>query len=162
MASESQITPALKSAIAPLSKTSSRVTGNSSSQTSRLRELTTELRELEAKLRLGGGPEKIEKQHKQGKLTARERIELLLDKDSFRQEIGLLVAYDQYKAEGSRQKAEGSEQEIGTAPGAGVVTTNGCVGGREVVVVANDATVKAGSWWPATIKMILPGQEVAV
>src|SRR5438552_14022241 len=120
MASESQITPALKSAIAPLSKTSSRVTGNSSSQTSRLRELTTELRELEAKLRLGGGPEKIEKQHKQGKLTARERIELLLDKDSFRQEIGLLVAYDQYKkAEGSRQGSEGSEQEIGTAPGAG-------------------------------------------
>jgi len=93
MASESQIERASKSATAPLSKTSSRVTSNASSQTSRLRELTDELRELEAKVRLGGGPEKIEKQHKQGKLTARERIELLLDKDSFRQEIGLLVAY---------------------------------------------------------------------
>src|SRR6266446_1949855 len=105
MASESQIKRAAKSSVAPLSKTSSAMTSNSSSQTSRLRELTVELRELEAKLRLGGGLEKIEKQHKQGKLTARERIELLLDRDSFRQEIGLLVAYDQYK------KAEGSRQE---------------------------------------------------
>src|SRR6266542_4209207 len=114
---------------------------------SRLHQLTAELRQLEAKLRQGGGPERIEKQHKQGKLTARERIDLLLDKDSYRQEIGLLVAYDQYKAEGSRQRAEGREQsaeEIGAAPAAGVVTTIGRVGGREVVVVANDATVKAG------------------
>src|SRR6266704_841200 len=124
MASESQITPALKSAIAPLSQTPSRVTTNSSSQTSRLRELTTELRELEAKLRLGGGAEKIEKQHKQGKLTARERSDLLLDKDSFSQEIGLLVAYDLYKE--TRGKGEGetegseSQEEIGGAPGAGV------------------------------------------
>ena len=54
----------------------------------RLQELTSELRELEAKLRLGGGPDKIERQHKQGKLTARERIDLLLDKGSFQQEIG--------------------------------------------------------------------------
>src|SRR5260370_12954700 len=67
------------------------------SKHSRLRKLTEELRALEAQLRLGGGPDKIEKQHKQGKLTARERIDLLLDKDSFQQEIGLLVAYDQYK-----------------------------------------------------------------
>ncbi len=137
-----------------------------SSPSSRLRELTVELRELEAKLRLGGGLEKIEKQHKQGKLTARERIDLLLDRDSFRQEIGLLVAYDQYqKAEGSRQKAGGREQsseQIGTAPCAGVVTTIGRVGGREVVVVANDATVKAGSWWPETIKKILRAQEIAM
>jgi 3-methylcrotonyl-CoA carboxylase beta subunit len=163
MASESQIERASKSANAPLSENPSRVTSDSSSQTSRLRELTTELRELEAKLRLGGGPEKIEKQHKQGKLTARERIDLLLDNDSFRQEIGLLVAYDEYKrAEGSRQKAEGSEREIGTAPAAGVVTTIGRVGGREVVVVANDATVKAGSWWPETIKKILRAQEIAM
>src|SRR6266576_2219690 len=71
----------------------------------RLRELTDELRQLEAELRLGGGPEKIGKQHGQGKLTARERIDLLLDKDSFSQEIGLLVAYDQYK-ENSSQRSE--------------------------------------------------------
>jgi 3-methylcrotonyl-CoA carboxylase beta subunit len=164
MASESQIERATKSVTAPLSKTSSRVTSNSSSQTSRLRELTTELRELEAKLRLGGGPEKIEKQHKQGKLTARERIDLLLDKNSFRQEIGLLVAYDQYKS-GDRRPETGDgkkKEEIGGAPGAGVVTTIGRVGGREVVVVANDATVKAGSWWPETIKKILRAQEIAM
>lgn len=113
----------------------------------RLRELTAELQELEARLRLGGGPDKIEKQHAQGKLTARERIDLLLDKDSHVQEIGLLVAYDQYD---------------GGAPGAGVVTIVGCVEGREVVVVANDATVKAGSWWPETIKKILRAQEIAM
>lgn len=113
----------------------------------RLQELSAELRELEAKLRLGGGPDKIERQHKQGKLTARERIELLLDEDSYSQEIGLLVAYDQYD---------------GAAPGAGVVTVVGRVHDREVVVVANDATVKAGSWWPETIKKILRAQEIAM
>ena len=83
----------------------------------------------------------------QGKLTARERIELLLDKEAYMQEIGLLVAYDQYE---------------GGAPGAGVVTVVGRVEGREVVVVANDATVKAGSWWPETIKKILRAQEIAM
>ncbi|MDQ3473840.1 MAG: acyl-CoA carboxylase subunit beta [Acidobacteriota bacterium] len=113
----------------------------------RLQELTRELLDLEERLRLGGGPEKIEKQHQQGKLTARERIALLLDKGSFAQEIGLLVAYDQYD---------------GTAPGAGVVTTVGRVEDREVVIVANDATVKAGSWWPETIKKILRAQEIAM
>ena len=117
------------------------------SQGTRLRKLTDELHELEAGLRLGGGLEKIEKQHQANKLTARERIDLLLDKDFFRQEIGLLVAYDQYD---------------GAAPAAGVVTTIGRVGGREVVVVANDATVKAGSWWPETIKKILRAQEIAM
>ena len=113
----------------------------------RLRELTDELRRLEAQLRAGGGPDKIERQHVQGKLTARERIDLLLDKDSYTQEIGLLVAYDQYE---------------GGAPAAGVVTVVGSVGAREVVVVANDATVKAGSWWPETIKKILRAQEIAM
>jgi acetyl-CoA carboxylase carboxyltransferase component len=110
---------------------------------SRLRELTDELQQLEARLRIGGGPDKIDRQHQQGKLTARERIEKLLDKDAYAQEIGLLVAYDQYE---------------GAAPGAGVVTVVGRVEGREVVVVANDATVKAGSWWPETIKKIMRAQ----
>jgi 3-methylcrotonyl-CoA carboxylase beta subunit len=115
--------------------------------TSRLRELTDELQQLENRLRLGGGPDKIDRQHQQGKLTARERIEKLLDKDAYVQEIGLLVAYDQYD---------------GNAPAAGVVTVVGRVEGREVVVVANDATVKAGSWWPETIKKILRAQEIAM
>src|SRR5437773_3662677 len=113
----------------------------------RLRELTADLKRLEAKLRRGGGTDKIERQHKQGKLTARERIELLLDKTSFSQEIGLLVAYDQYD---------------GGAPAAGVITIVGRVSGREVVIVANDATVKAGSWWPETIRKILRAQEIAM
>ena len=130
---------------------------------SRLRELTNELRDLEAKIRLGGGSERIEKQHRQGKLTARERIDLLLDKDSFRQEIGLLIAYDQYKEQSGKGKGQReSESEVGGAPAAGVVTTVGRVAGREVVVVANDATVKAGSWWPETIKKILRAQEIAM
>ena len=113
----------------------------------RLRELASDLRRLEAQIREGGGADKIERQHKQGKLTARERIELLFDKETFRQEIGLLVAYDEYK---------------GQAPAAGVVTMIGRVGGRECVVVANDATVKAGSWWPETIKKILRAQEISM
>ena len=114
---------------------------------SRLRSLVEELERLESKLRRGGGSDKLERQHQQGKLSARERIELLLDKDSYSQEIGLLVAYDEYK---------------GQAPSAGVVTSVGRVAGREVVVVANDATVKAGSWWPETIKKILRAQEIAM
>jgi 3-methylcrotonyl-CoA carboxylase beta subunit len=115
--------------------------------TSRLRALTDEVRALEARIRAGGGPQKIEKQHAQGKLSARERIELLLDTGSRFIEVGLLVAYDQYD---------------GQAPAAGVVTGLGVIHDREVVVVANDATVKAGSWWPETIKKILRAQEIAM
>ena len=115
--------------------------------TSRLRALSEETRELEARLRLGGGLDKIERQHSQGKLTARERITALCDPGAHSIEIGLLVAYDQYD---------------GQAPGAGVVIMLGIVSGREVVVVANDATVKAGSWWPETIRKILRAQEIAM
>ena len=159
---------ASKFTVKTLSRVSTKPTSSSESEDTvkhgRLRELTDELRQLEEKLRLGGGPEKIQKQHKQGKLTARERIDLLFDKDSYRQEIGLLVAYDQYKPEVRGQKSEVGEkkEEIGQAPAVGVVTTIGSVAGREVVVVANDATVKAGSWWPETIKKILRAQEIAM
>ena len=159
---------ASKFTVKTLSRVSTKPTSSSESEDTvkhgRLRELTDELRQLEEKLRLGGGPEKIRKQHKQGKLTARERIDLLFDQDTYRQEIGLLVAYDQYKPEVRGQKSEVGEkkEEIGQAPAAGVVTTIGSVAGREVVVVANDATVKAGSWWPETIKKILRAQEIAM
>ena len=115
--------------------------------TSRLRELSDDIRKLEDTLREGGGADRIAKQHKQGKLTARERIAKLCDAASRFIEVGLLVAYDQYD---------------GQAPGAGVVTGIGTVHGREVVIVANDATVKAGSWWPETIKKILRAQEIAM
>ena len=115
--------------------------------TNRLRNLTAELRQLEERLRLGGGVDKIERQHSQGKLTARERLELLLDPGTPLLELGLLVAYDRYD---------------GQAPAAGVVTGIGWMHDRPVVVVANDATVKAGSWWPETITKMLRAQEVAM
>lgn len=113
----------------------------------RLKELTEEYERLERKLKLGGGAEKIAKIHKQGKLTARERIDLLFDEGEYQQEIGLLVAYDEYK---------------GQAPAAAVVTSIGKIHGRECVVVANDATIKAGAWYPETIKKILRAQEIAM
>ena len=121
--------------------------GTAGAASSRLRELSNELRALEARLREGGGKDRIARQHKQKKLTARERVERLCDPDSRFVEIGLLVAHDQYD---------------GQAPGAGVVTGIGMVHAREVVIVANDATVKAGSWWPETIKKILRAQEIAM
>lgn len=113
----------------------------------RLRELSVEVKALEEKLREAGGAKRLEKLHQQGKLSARERVNLLRDKGSTMLEIGLLVAYDQYE---------------GQAPAAGVVTAIVRVHGRETVVVANDATVKAGSWWPETIKKILRAQEIAM
>src|SRR5205823_127116 len=97
--------------------------------------------------RPGGGPARIEKQHRAGKLTARERIARLLDKGARFLEIGLLIAYDQYE---------------GQAPAAGVVTGIGKIEGRPAVIVANDATVKAGAWWPETITKILRAQEIAM
>ncbi len=118
-----------------------------SEQKTRLRELSEEYKRLVEKLELGGGAERIERTHAKGKLTARERIELLFDNDSFSQEIGLLVAYDEYD---------------GKAPAAAVVTSVGLVNGRECVVVANDATIKAGAWYPETIKKILRSQEIAM
>ncbi len=117
------------------------------SPSTRLRELTAELRKLEFELREGGGPDKVERQHKQGKLTARERIELLFDREAPFLEVGLFVASDRYE---------------GQAPAAGVVTGIGTVEGRPVVVIANDATVKAGSWWPETITKMLRAQEIAM
>lgn len=102
---------------------------------------------LRRRLRLGGGTERIRRQRERGKLTARDRLHLLLDSGATWAEVGLLVAHDRYG---------------GKAPGAGVVTGVGVVSGREVVVVANDATVKAGSWWPETIRKMLRAQEIAM
>ncbi|HEY6333795.1 MAG TPA: acyl-CoA carboxylase subunit beta [Blastocatellia bacterium] len=110
-------------------------------------QLVDEIRALEDRVRQGGGPKRIARQHEQNKLTARERINLLIDPGSYFQEIGLLVAYDSYD---------------GQAPAAGVVTGIGTVKGREAVIVANDATVKAGSWWPETVRKILRAQEISM
>jgi acetyl-CoA carboxylase carboxyltransferase component len=112
-----------------------------------MKQLVESLLELEDRLRQGGGPKKVEKQHREGKLTARERLAQLLDRGSMFLEIGLLVAYDQHG---------------GQAPAAGVVTGIGKIEGRPAVIVANDATVKAGAWWPETITKILRAQEIAM
>ncbi len=113
----------------------------------RLRTLTDEYLALAAKLREGGGPKRVAKMHEKGQLSPRERLTALLDPGAPWLELGLLVAYDQYD---------------GQAPGAGVITGLGVVEGRECIIVANDSTVKAGSWWPETIKKILRAQEVAM
>ncbi|MEO8199140.1 MAG: acyl-CoA carboxylase subunit beta [Gemmatimonadota bacterium] len=120
---------------------------SAASRPNRLRVLTDEYMKLTATLRQGGGSKRVAKMHEQGKLSPRERVERLLDPTSPWLELGLLVAYDQYD---------------GQAPGAGVITGLGVVEGREVVIVSNDSTVKAGSWWPETIKKILRAQEVAM
>ena len=109
--------------------------------------LMESLVELEERLCQGGGPERIAKQHKRGKLTARERVGKLIDPGSFFLEFGLLVAWDRYD---------------GKAPAAGVVTGLGRVEGRPVAIVANDATVKAGSWWPETVPKMVRMQEIAM
>ena len=114
---------------------------------SRMGALVTELRELEARIQRGGGEARVARQHAQGKLTARERVDLLIDEGGGFLEIGLLIAHDRYD---------------GKAPAAGVVTGVGEVCGREVVIVANDQTVKAGSGWPETITKILRAQEIAM
>src|SRR5437763_2467382 len=112
-----------------------------------MRLLVDQLQKLEARLREGGGSSRIERQHRAGKMTARERIAGLLDPGALFLEIGLLIAYDRYD---------------GQAPAAGVVTGLGEIEGRPSVVVANDATVKAGAWWPETITKILRAQEIAM
>lgn len=112
-----------------------------------MRHLVERLQRLEERLRAGGGPSKIEKQHRAGKLTARERVAALIDPGTRFLEIGLLIAYDRYD---------------GQAPAAGVVTGVARIEGRPAVIVANDATVKAGAWWPETITKILRAQEIAM
>ncbi|MFQ3213382.1 MAG: 3-methylcrotonyl-CoA carboxylase beta subunit [Marivirga sp.] len=98
---------------------------------------------------LGGGEKKIASQHKKGKLTARERIDYLIDDDSEFLEIGAFAA-------------DGMYEDVGGCPSAGVITGIGYVKGRQVVIVANDATVKAGAWFPMTAKKNLRAQEVSM
>lgn len=101
------------------------------------------------KIYLGGGKKRIDKLHESGKLTARERIDLLLDPSSERFEMGAIAGYGMY-------------EEHGGCPGAGVVVVIGFVAGRQCIVVANDATVKAGAWFPITGKKNLRAQEIAM
>jgi acetyl-CoA carboxylase carboxyltransferase component len=112
----------------------------------RMEALVAELRERLARVAEGGGPEATERHRSRGKLPARERVDALLDPDSAFLELSPLAACDLYDGE---------------APAAGIVTGIGVIDGRECVVVANDATVKGGTYYPLTVKKHLRAQEVA-
>ncbi|MFY8036831.1 MAG: acyl-CoA carboxylase subunit beta [Cyclobacteriaceae bacterium] len=114
-----------------------------------LKQLCFQLKSKAKKTILGGGEKKIEDQHQKGKLTARERIDYLIDKGSYFLEIALFAGDGMYK-------------EQGGCPSGGVVTGIGFVKGRQCVIVANDATVKAGAWFPITAKKNLRAQEIAM
>lgn len=114
-----------------------------------LRMLLSDLRRKLDTIHLGGGEKKIEKHKAKGKLTARERIEALLDQDAPNIEIGAFAGYGMY-------------EEHGGCPAGGVVVVIGYVQGKQCIVVANDATVKAGAWFPITGKKNLRAQEIAM
>ncbi|WP_438711927.1 acyl-CoA carboxylase subunit beta [Aquimarina muelleri] len=111
--------------------------------------LVSDLKQRLAKVKLGGGEKRIEKLHAKGKLTARERIDYLLDKNSKSIEIGAFAG-------------EGMYEEHGGCPSGGVVVKMGYVSGKQCIVVANDATVKAGAWFPITGKKNLRAQELSI
>jgi len=111
--------------------------------------LVSELRQKLVKVKLGGGEKRIEKQHAQGKLTARERINYLLDEKKPSIEIGAFAG-------------EGMYEEHGGCPSGGVVVKIGYIKGKQCIVVANDATVKAGAWFPITAKKNLRAQEISI
>jgi acetyl-CoA carboxylase carboxyltransferase component len=115
---------------------------------SRLEQQAAEVRAEAQRIRQGGGPDAAARQHARNRLTARERIEILRDPDTPTLEIGLWAAHGMYG-------------EWGGAPAAGVVTTIATISGRRAMVVANDATVKAGACFPLTIKKILRAQRIA-
>ena len=111
--------------------------------------LLSKLKKRIAQVKLGGGPEKIKKQNEKGKLTARERIDYLLDPKTKSIEIGSLAGYEMYDNHGG-------------CPCAGVIVKIGYVSGIQCIVVANDATVKAGAWFPITAKKNLRAQEISI
>lgn len=115
----------------------------------KMRLLISQMEQRLTKIYEGGGKKRIEKLHEQGKMSARERIDFLLDKDTERIEIGAFAGYDMYK-------------EHGGCPAGGVVIVIGYVSGKQCIVVANDATVKAGAWFPITGKKNLRAQEIAM
>ncbi|GAB3828377.1 hypothetical protein GCM10028895_41820 [Pontibacter rugosus] len=114
-----------------------------------LKQLIFQLKNKLKKVHLGGGEKRIEKEHQKGKMTARERIEYLLDEGTDFLEVGAFAG-------------EGMYEEVGGCPSGGVVTGIGYIKGRQCVVVANDATVKAGAWFPITAKKNLRAQEISI
>lgn len=114
-----------------------------------MRLMLSQMEQRLQKIHLGGGKNRIDKLHEQGKMSARERIDFLLDKNTPRFEMGAFAGYEMYP-------------EHGGCPGGGVVVVIGYVSGRQCIVVANDATVKAGAWFPITGKKNLRAQEIAM
>ena len=114
-----------------------------------LMELIRDIDEEQNKIKKGGGIHRIEKEHKKGKMTARERIDFLMDEESDFYELGLWAGYQMYEEEGG-------------CPAGGVITGIGRVEGRQCMIVANDATVKAGAWFPVTAKKNLRAQEISI
>jgi len=115
----------------------------------KMRLLISQMEQRLHKIYLGGGKARIDKLHEQGKMSARERIDFLLDKDSPRIEMGAFAGYEMYA-------------EHGGCPGGGVVIVIGYISGKQAIVVANDATVKAGAWFPITGKKNLRAQEISI
>ena len=111
--------------------------------------LVSDLRKRFAKVKLGGGQKRIDKHHEKGKMTARERVDYLLDKKTKSIEIGAFAGDEMYK-------------EHGGCPSGGVVVKIGYIKGKQCIVVANDATVKAGAWFPITGKKNLRAQEISI
>ncbi|HEV2615366.1 MAG TPA: acyl-CoA carboxylase subunit beta [Candidatus Acidoferrales bacterium] len=109
----------------------------------------TEIKTEEEKIREGGGAKAVESQHKKGRLTARERIDKLIDPGSHFFELGLYAAYEMY-------------EEWGGAPAAGTITGLARVAGRQMMIIANDATVKAGAFFPMTAKKVIRAQNIAI
>ena len=109
----------------------------------------TEIKNEEERIRQGGGAKAIESQHKKGRLTARERIAKLIDPKTEFFELGLYAAYEMY-------------EEWGGAPAAGTIMGLGRVSGRQVMIIANDATVKAGAFFPMTAKKVIRAQNIAI
>ncbi|MDR8392557.1 acyl-CoA carboxylase subunit beta [Aliifodinibius sp. S!AR15-10] len=122
---------------------------NDSSELHAIQSKIKEIQQAESEIKQGGGAQRIEKQHKQGKLTARERIQRLIDQGTELNELGLWAGFEMYEDEGG-------------CPAGGVVIGIGQVSGRQCVIVANDSTVKAGSWFPITAKKNLRAQEIAI
>ena len=114
-----------------------------------IRVLLTEMQERTSKIKLGGGIKRIEREHSRGKMTARERVRALVDSPDDFKELGLFVADGMYEDEGG-------------CPAGGTVMGLGHVSGRLCMIVANDATVKAGAWFPITAKKNLRAQEIAM
>ncbi|MAT55572.1 MAG: methylcrotonoyl-CoA carboxylase [Saprospirales bacterium] len=115
----------------------------------RMKLLLSEMKHHLVKIRLGGGTKRIAKQHKQGKLTARERVDYLVDHGTDWLELGAFAGFEMY-------------EEYGGCPAGGVIVGLGYVSGRLCIIVANDATVKAGAWFPITGKKNLRAQEIAM